>query len=100
MRGGLTATLQAALVIAAICLLPSASAFARSCTCNCEPAWPHGSEYLTIDLNERIPCSAGNGRSCTVANTNPKDAASRAGGRVSGTTRSCSGSEGLFDTRR
>jgi hypothetical protein len=100
MRAGLVLTLQAVLVIAAMSSLPELAA-AGSCTCQCAAALPHGSETLTIELPRGYGCSQANGRSCTVSNTNPSDPASRAGGRVSGTTRSCSGpDDALFNYRR
>jgi hypothetical protein len=101
MRAGLIFTLQAVLVIAAMSSLPELAA-AGSCTCQCAAAYPHGSETLTINLPSGYSCSQATGRSCTVANTDTRDPASRAGTpRVSGTTRSCSGPDDeLFRYRR
>ena len=92
MRGGLIATLQAVLVIAAISSL-SESASARTCGCECySSAASQGPERLSIDLDSRYPCSAANGRYCSVRNVNSWDAGSlRNAAPLSGNTRNCSG---------
>jgi hypothetical protein len=98
MRAGLIFTLQAVLVIAAMSSLPQLAA-AGSCTCQCAVASPHPAETLTINLPSGYHCDQANGRPCTVASAYPRD--SRAGVRVSGTTRSCSGpGDELFRSRK
>jgi hypothetical protein len=89
--GGLTATLQAALMIAAISSLPE-SASARTCKCDCYgPVAEQGPERVDIDVDSK--CKAANGRYCTLRNLDPAAPMSgrtRSISPVSGTTRNCS----------
>jgi hypothetical protein len=103
MRVGLTATLKAALMIAAISSVPE-SASARTCKCDCySSAAVQGPERVDIDLDSNIACSAANGRYCALGNAGSRGNAAPMSGRtrsidpMSGSTRNCSAPSKLFD---
>src|SRR5215475_14000814 len=107
MRVRVTATLKAALMIAAISSLPG-SASARTCKCDCySSAAAQGPERVDIDLDSKIACSAANGLYCAylnVADAGSRGDAAPMSGRtrrsvnpISGSTRNCSAPSKLFD---
>jgi hypothetical protein len=108
MRVRVTATLKAALMIAAISSLPG-SASARTCKCDCySSAAVQGPERVDIDLDSNIACSAANGRYCALGKLNVADAGSRGNAApmsrrtrsinpMSGSTSNCSAPSKLFD---
>jgi hypothetical protein len=94
MRVGVTTTLPAALMIAAISSLPG-SASARTCKCDCySSAAVQAPERVDIDLDSNIACSAANGRYCALGNLNAADAGSR-GNAAPGRTRSINPMSGI-----
>jgi hypothetical protein len=91
MRGGLTAALQAVLVIAAISSLPE-PASAGSCSCSCVGA--RALDTVTYSLSTGS-CSDLNGRSCSLPASDPA-------GRAAGISQSArlSGCTGWTDEMR
>jgi hypothetical protein len=87
MRAGLTATLPAVLVIAAISSLPELAS-AGSCSCNCVGSQRNSIEQVSISLSMGS-CSDLNGRSCYMRATDPAGAA--AGIAQSARLSSCAG---------
>jgi hypothetical protein len=88
MQAGLTATLQAVLVIAAISSLPE-SASAASCTCSCV-GWKQTESPVSYST-PMGSCSDLNGRSCTMTYKGINPDVRDAGLTVQGSLTGCTG---------